>query len=104
VQQTIDEVSRPLRRVGTLEDFGNTVLFLASDLSSYMTGLSFHPDGGVTASSGWFNWPDHGYLNHPPKWVGEAMLDRGDPGDGQASQASQNGQSSQHGQEGRVGQ
>ncbi len=77
VRQILDQIARPLGRLGTLEDFGNTVLYLASDLSSYMTGLSFHPDGGVTASAGWLNWPEHGYLNGAPTWVAESILDHG---------------------------
>jgi 3-oxoacyl-[acyl-carrier protein] reductase len=77
VHQILDQISRPLGRLGTLEDFGNTVLYLASDLSSYMTGVSLHPDGGVTASAGWLNWPTDGYLNGAPKWVAESILDHG---------------------------
>ena len=44
-------------------------LFLASDLSRYVTGTTLHPDGGAMASSGWFNWPGRGYSNMPPAEV-----------------------------------
>jgi 3-oxoacyl-[acyl-carrier protein] reductase len=37
----------PLKRGGTTEDVANLCLFLASDLSSYITGQTFHVDGGM---------------------------------------------------------
>jgi 3-oxoacyl-[acyl-carrier protein] reductase len=37
----------PLRRIGEPEDVAGTVLFLASDASSYMTGQILRPNGGV---------------------------------------------------------
>ena len=37
----------PLRRGGTPEDVANTALFLASDLSSYITGQTIHVCGGM---------------------------------------------------------
>jgi 3-oxoacyl-[acyl-carrier protein] reductase len=37
----------PLRRGGTPEDVANTALFLASDLSSYVTGQIIHVCGGM---------------------------------------------------------
>ena len=37
----------PLKRGGTTEDVANCVLFLASDLSSYITGQVIHVDGGM---------------------------------------------------------
>ena len=56
----------PMGRQGTYEDTGNCALFLASDLSSYITGTTLHPDGGAYASAGWYNWPGLGYVNNPP--------------------------------------
>jgi len=37
----------PLKRGGTPEDVANACLFLASDLSSYITGQVIHVDGGM---------------------------------------------------------
>jgi len=68
-------ISTPMGRVGVYEDAGGCALFLASNLSSFVTGSTLHPDGGAIASSGWFNWPDEGYLNHPPQQILERLLD-----------------------------
>jgi 3-oxoacyl-[acyl-carrier protein] reductase len=59
-------VGIPMGRVGTVEEVSGCVVFLASALSSYLTGTTLHPDGGTFASSGWFNWPEHGWSNHLP--------------------------------------
>lgn len=37
----------PLKRGGTPEDIANTCVFLASDLSAYITGQTIHVDGGM---------------------------------------------------------
>jgi 3-oxoacyl-[acyl-carrier protein] reductase len=37
----------PLRRAGQTEDVANTALYLASDLSSYVTGQVIQVDGGM---------------------------------------------------------
>jgi 3-oxoacyl-[acyl-carrier protein] reductase len=37
----------PLKRGGTPQDIANTCLYLASDLSSYVTGQVIHVDGGM---------------------------------------------------------
>jgi 3-oxoacyl-[acyl-carrier protein] reductase len=66
----------PMEREGEGPDFSGCVLFLASDLSRYVTGTSLHPDGGALASSGWWNWPDDGFENLPPDAAVSAYLDR----------------------------
>ena len=37
----------PLKRLGTVDDVANMVLFLASGLSNYITGEVFAVDGGI---------------------------------------------------------
>ena len=41
------ETAIPLKRGGTPLDIGNSCVFLASDLSSYITGQVLHVDGGM---------------------------------------------------------
>ena len=50
VQAYADRVSSeiPLGRVGTSEELGDAVVFLASDLSKYITGIELTVDGGMT--------------------------------------------------------
>ena len=45
IEETISKVS--LKRVGKPEEIANTVLYLASDLSSYVTGQIIRVDGGM---------------------------------------------------------
>lgn len=47
----------PMRRVGTAQEVTNAVLFLASDLASYITGVDLLVDGGTNASNGTFQIP-----------------------------------------------
>jgi 3-oxoacyl-[acyl-carrier protein] reductase len=63
----VTQAAIPMGRLGRHEDIGGCALFLASDLSEYITGSTLHPDGGVHASAGWFNWPGVGYVNNPPE-------------------------------------
>jgi len=39
----------PLKRVGTPEEIAQTIVFLASDKASFITGASYHVDGGKSA-------------------------------------------------------
>lgn len=45
-KSVVDDI--PLNRMGKPEDIANMVLFLASDLSNYITGQVFIVDGGIT--------------------------------------------------------
>jgi len=68
------QIAIPMGRTGDYEDVGGCILFLASDLSRFVTGTSLHPDGGTFASAGWFNWPDDGFRNSIPTALLDSLL------------------------------
>ena len=47
----------PQKRPPSVEDVVNGVLFLASDLSTTITGTVLHIDGGTRAAFGFLDWP-----------------------------------------------
>jgi NAD(P)-dependent dehydrogenase (short-subunit alcohol dehydrogenase family) len=53
-QQHMWPVWVPVGRVGTPEDQARVALFLASDLSAFVTGHTIPTDGGTAAAGGWF--------------------------------------------------
>jgi NAD(P)-dependent dehydrogenase (short-subunit alcohol dehydrogenase family) len=56
----------PLGRFGQPDDYGDVVLFLASDLSRFVTGHVIPVDGGTLAASGWYLRSDErGWTNLP---------------------------------------
>ena len=57
----------PLGRFGRPEDCADVVVFLCSELSSFVTGHVIPVDGGTTAASGWYQRSDgKGWTNLPP--------------------------------------
>ncbi len=56
----------PVGRLGWPEEQARVALFLASDLSSYVTGHNIPVDGGTRAGGGWFFSPRDGrFANRP---------------------------------------
>lgn len=56
----------PLGRFGDPDEYGRVVLFLASDLASYVTGHVVPVDGGTMAASGWYGrYKKKGFTNLP---------------------------------------
>jgi len=51
-------VKTPLPRAGHVDDVAGAVVFLASDLSKFVTGTTIHVDGGNWAAGGWRRGPD----------------------------------------------
>ncbi|MGP0032177.1 MAG: SDR family NAD(P)-dependent oxidoreductase [Acidimicrobiales bacterium] len=50
----------PMGRAGHVDDLAGAAVFLAGDLSRYVTGQTIHVDGGTQASSGWYHHPESG--------------------------------------------
>jgi len=56
----------PLGRFGQPDDYGDVVLFLACDLSRFVTGAVIPVDGGTLAASGWYSkMSGKGWTNMP---------------------------------------
>ena len=56
----------PVGRLGWPEDQARAALFLASDLSSFITGTNVPVDGGTRAGGGWFWSPAaRRFVNRP---------------------------------------
>ena len=83
----------PMRRVGEAQEVTNAVMFLASDMASYITGVDLLVDGGTNACNGTFQLPpihhqwnvDRPQIPSPyepvqprPEWY--QALERGIPG------------------------
>jgi NAD(P)-dependent dehydrogenase (short-subunit alcohol dehydrogenase family) len=50
-------VKTPLPRAGSVDDVAGAVVFLACDLSGFVTGTTLHVDGGNWAAGGWGRAP-----------------------------------------------
>jgi 3-oxoacyl-[acyl-carrier protein] reductase len=48
----------PMGRAGHVDEMAGAAVFLASELSSYVTGQTLHVDGGTEAARGWYHHPD----------------------------------------------
>jgi len=57
----------PLGRYGLPEEIAGVALFLASDLSRFVTGTTIHADGGTYAAGGWYRTDRGGWTNRPLK-------------------------------------
>jgi len=51
----------PMGRPGHVDEMAGATVFLASALSSYVTGQTIHVDGGTDAARGWYHHPDDGH-------------------------------------------
>jgi len=56
----------PLGRPGHVDDLAGAAVYLASDLSSYVTGHTLHVDGGTHAAGGWYRH-DGDWILGPPR-------------------------------------
>jgi NAD(P)-dependent dehydrogenase (short-subunit alcohol dehydrogenase family) len=50
----------PMNRPGHVDEIASAAVFLASEMSSYITGQTIHVDGGTQAASGWYHNPQTG--------------------------------------------
>jgi 3-oxoacyl-[acyl-carrier protein] reductase len=50
----------PMGRPGHVDEIAGAAVFLASEMSGYITGQTIHVDGGTQAASGWYHNPQTG--------------------------------------------
>lgn len=56
----------PMGRGGHVDEMAGAAVFLASELSSYVTGQTIHVDGGTHAAGGWYRHPQSGQYTLGP--------------------------------------
>lgn len=56
----------PLGRPGHVDEIASVAVFLASSMSSYITGQTIHVDGGTRAAGGWYPHPQTGAFTLGP--------------------------------------
>jgi NAD(P)-dependent dehydrogenase (short-subunit alcohol dehydrogenase family) len=57
-QQAARDDMIPMGREGLVDECASVVVFLCSNMASYVTGVTVPVDGGTKASSGWLRTPD----------------------------------------------
>jgi NAD(P)-dependent dehydrogenase (short-subunit alcohol dehydrogenase family) len=67
----------PLGRFGTPGDAAGCAVFLASELSAWVTGTTIHLDGGALAAAGWHRLDNGAWTNAPVISKGALRLGRG---------------------------
>ncbi len=67
----------PLGRFGTPGDAAGCAVFLASELSAWVTGTTIHLDGGALAAAGWHRLENGAWTNAPVISKGALRLGRG---------------------------
>lgn len=55
----------PLGRYGAADDVADAVIYLASDMASWVSGTTLHVDGGAMAAGGWYRTPQGGWTIAP---------------------------------------
>ena len=50
----------PMGRAGQVDEMAGAAVFLASEMSGYITGQTIHVDGGTQAAGGWYHHPESG--------------------------------------------
>lgn len=63
-----------------VEALGDAVLFLSSDLSAFVSGMTLHVDGGTMAAGGFLDWPfGDGFVPTPLAGTLGRLFREGDP-------------------------
>jgi NAD(P)-dependent dehydrogenase (short-subunit alcohol dehydrogenase family) len=59
-QETLEAMTKmqvPMQEAPPATELANAVVFLASDISKFITGINLPVDGGTSAAMGFVNWP-----------------------------------------------